>query len=122
MYESSRNSLKWNSGSTANLLGNEQPDIRIFMWRLPMETDLRSLLFGVEDLKDPLIGNLVLACQISDAFTGGVAGANLLVAFQFGEVFRENWFHGTGNTVVQEVKHPLDSTVHRGYTGDVEAP
>jgi hypothetical protein len=75
----------------------------------------------VEDLKDPLIGNLVLACQISDAFTTRVAGAYLLVAVRFGEVFRENGLGGTGNTMIEEVKHTLDSSVHGGYTGDVEA-
>jgi hypothetical protein len=85
------------------------------------ETDLYSLLFRVEYLKDPLIGNLVCACQISDAFATGVAGPDLFVAFQFGEVLRENRLGGTGNAVIEEVKHTLDSGIHGGYTGDVEA-
>jgi hypothetical protein len=56
----------------------------------------------VEDLKDPLIGNLVCACQIRDTFTSGVSGAYLFVPFQLGEVLWENWFGGTGNAVIEE--------------------
>jgi hypothetical protein len=74
---------------------------------------LQSLLFGVDDLKDLLIGNLVFAGKISDAFASGVTGAYLLVPFRFGEVFRENWFNGTGNTPVEQFKHTLDSGIER---------
>ena len=62
----------------------------------PSETDLCSLRFRVEDLKDPLIGNLVFAREFGDTFTIGVPGAYLLVPFQFGEVFREHRLGGRG--------------------------
>lgn len=75
----------------------------------------------VDDLKDPLIGNIVFTCKISDAFAISITGADLFIPLRFGEVFRENWRYGTGNAPIQEVKHTLESGIHGGYTGDVEA-
>lgn len=69
----------------------------------------------MEDLKDPLIGNMIFTRQVSDAFASGVTSADLGIALCFGNVFERDRFIRERNTGVEAVKHPRDSTIEGGY-------
>src|SRR5690606_31721716 len=90
-------------------------------WRYIEAAQVKRLAPTTDNLVNTLIGDTHLLSNRFQRFTGRVAGTHQTVALIKGQLCVGDRLCRAGNTVIKEVKHPPDSGVHGGYTGDVEA-